>query len=46
VVGSSLKIAPGNRAMAHKPLLFVFLLAIIGAGPTHVADAAPPTPAV
>ena len=32
--------------MAHKPLLFVFLLAIIGAGPTHVADAAPPTPAV
>jgi Domain of Unknown Function with PDB structure (DUF3857)/Transglutaminase-like superfamily len=32
--------------MARKPLLFVFLLAIIGAGPTHVADAAPPTPAV
>jgi hypothetical protein len=38
--------AVGNRAMADKSLLFVFLLSIIGAGPTHVADAAPPEPAV
>ena len=32
--------------MAHKPLLLVLSLAIIGAWPTHVADAAPPIPAV
>ena len=38
--------AVGNRAMAHRPLLFVLLLAVTGTGPAHVADAAPPIPAV
>ena len=32
--------------MAHRPLLFVLLLAVTGTGPAHVADAAPPIPAV
>jgi hypothetical protein len=34
----------GSRTMVHKPVLFVLLLAVIGAGLTNVAaaDAAPP----
>ena len=35
-----LTIAFGSRAMAHKPVLFVLLLAVIGARLTHVAAAA------
>jgi Domain of Unknown Function with PDB structure (DUF3857)/Transglutaminase-like superfamily len=38
--------AVGNCAMAHRPLLFALLLAVTGTGPAHVADAAPPIPAV